>query len=114
LGQFCFLFIRPINNCRIAIDRLLKKFKNEPEEKFSGDNEETFDSFDEKKWNDTMKKLDDVLAAWEHAIKNADEQKLNDWYENIANMNTHNAYHTGQIVYIRKLQGTWDATKGVK
>ncbi len=95
-------------------DRLLKKFKNEPEEKFSGDNEETFDSFDEKKWNDTMKKLDDVLAAWEHAIKNADEQKLNDWYENIANMNTHNAYHTGQIVYIRKLQGTWDATKGVK
>jgi hypothetical protein len=26
----------------------------------------------------------------------------------------HNAYHIGQIVYIRKLQGSWDPEKGVK
>lgn len=95
-------------------ERLLKKFKGEPESKFSGNNEETFNSFDEKSWDATVKKLDDVLSAWELAIKKADDKKLADWYENIANMSTHNAYHTGQIIFLRKLQGSWDASKGVK
>jgi hypothetical protein len=27
---------------------------------------------------------------------------------------THTAYHTGQILYVRKLQGVWDSDKGVK
>jgi len=79
-----------------------------------GNNEETFDSFDEKTWNETVQKLNDVLTQWEQEINKADEKKLNDWYENIANMNTHNAYHTGQIVFVRKLQKTWDPAKGVK
>jgi hypothetical protein len=26
----------------------------------------------------------------------------------------HNAYHIGQIVYLRKLQGSWNPDKGVK
>ncbi|MBS1507693.1 MAG: DinB family protein [Bacteroidetes bacterium] len=95
-------------------ERLLKKFNGEPESKFSGNNEETFNSFDEKSWDATVKKLDEVLTAWEQAIKKADDKKLADWYENIANMSTHNAYHTGQIIFLRKLQGSWDANKGVK
>lgn len=95
-------------------ERLLKQFLNEPVEKFDGNNEETFDRFDEKQWNDVIKKLDDVLVRWEAAIKSASEEKLNDWQENIANMNTHNAYHTGQIIFIRKLQGSWNPEKGVK
>jgi len=94
--------------------RLLKNFKGESADKFSGNNEETFDSFDEKTWNETVQKLNDVLTQWEQEINKADEKKLNDWYENIANMNTHNAYHTGQIVFVRKLQKTWDPAKGVK
>jgi hypothetical protein len=32
----------------------------------------------------------------------------------IANICTHNAYHIGQIVYVRKLQGSWNPDKGVK
>ncbi len=95
-------------------ERLLKQFNNEPTEKFSGDNNETFDKFNDKQWSELVKKLDDVLLAWEQAIKNADEQKLSDWQENIANMSTHNAYHTGQIIFLRKLQGSWDPEKGVK
>jgi len=95
--------------------RLLKQFKKEPVEDFNGiKNDETFNSFDEKSWDATVKKLDEVLSAWEKEIKNADEAKLNDWYENIANMNTHNAYHTGQIIFLRKLQGSWNPEKGVK
>ncbi|MGC4023091.1 MAG: nuclear transport factor 2 family protein [Cyclobacteriaceae bacterium] len=95
-------------------ERLLKQFNNEPVEKFSGNNEETFDKFDEKQWSEMVKRLDDVLTGWETAIKNADDEKLSDWQENIANMSTHNAYHTGQIIYLRKLQGSWDPEKGVK
>jgi hypothetical protein len=95
-------------------ERLLKSFRNEQKEKFSGNNDETFNSFDEKSWDATVKKLDEVLTSWEKEIKNADEAKLNDWCENIANMNTHNAYHTGQIIFVRKLQGSWNPEKGVK
>jgi uncharacterized damage-inducible protein DinB len=32
----------------------------------------------------------------------------------IAHISAHNAYHTGQIIIIRKLQGSWDPAKGVK
>ena len=32
----------------------------------------------------------------------------------IAHVGTHNAYHLGEIVYVRKMQGSWDASKGVK
>ncbi|MGO0129065.1 DinB family protein, partial [Bacillus cereus] len=30
------------------------------------------------------------------------------WWEVLANVTTHNAYHIGQIIYIRKLQKSFD------
>ena len=35
------------------------------------------------------------------------------WFSPLAQQNIHNAYHIGQIVLLRKLQGSWDRTKGV-
>ena len=35
------------------------------------------------------------------------------WWWPLAQQNIHNAYHTGQIVLLRKLQGSWDREKGV-
>ena len=32
----------------------------------------------------------------------------------IAHVGAHNAYHIGQILYVRKLQGVWDPAKGVE
>ena len=55
-----------------------------------------------------------TTAAWEIAVKNADEIKLKKWYSNIAHIGTHNAYHTGQILYIRKMKGWWDDNNGIK
>jgi uncharacterized damage-inducible protein DinB len=92
----------------------LAKFKGEPPVKFSGDNNETFNNFDSKKWAATVQQLDQVLTDWEKAVEGADEKKLESWYSIIAHLGTHNAYHIGQIVYIRKLQGSWDPEKGVK
>ena len=92
----------------------LNKFKNLPQPAFDGNNDETFNSFNNTNWKATVQKLDSVLTAIEKEVEKADEAKLQTWYSAIAHIGTHNAYHTGQIIYIRKLQGSWDPEKGVK
>lgn len=76
-------------------------------------NDSTF-TFDEAGWANAVKKVDAVLTEWENEIEKADDAKLTKWYGIIANISTHNAYHTGQILYIRKQQGSWNPEKGVK
>jgi hypothetical protein len=95
-------------------ERQLMKFKGQKEAPFSGNNEETFNAFDKNQWEQTVKKLNDVLTELEKLVQNADEASLKSWAETIGNISTHNSYHTGQIIFIRKLQGSWDAKKGVK
>ena len=92
----------------------LAKFKGETPEKFSGNNDETFNSFDTKKWNEAVKQLDQVMTDWEKAVEAADDAKLKDWYDTIAHIGAHNAYHIGQIIYVRKEQGSWNPENGVK
>jgi hypothetical protein len=55
-------------------------------------------------------------------IEGADETKFDEavsatnkarWASLLSQVNLHNAHHGGQIVLIRKLQGSWDASKGV-
>lgn len=93
----------------------LAKFKGEKAPAFSGNNEETFvPPKDKASWDAAVKEMDDVMTGWEKAIDSADDAKLQSWYGTIAHLATHNAYHTGQILYIRKLQGSWDPAKGVK
>ena len=92
----------------------LAKFKGENPAKFDGNNNETFNSFDAKSWNETVKQLDQVMTDWEQAVGAADDAKVSLWASTIAHIGTHNAYHIGQIVYVRKLQGVWDPDKGVK
>jgi len=94
--------------------RSLAKFKGEEQAKFSGNNDETFNNFDSKQWADTVKRLDQVLTDWENAIEAADDKKLEEWAPTIANIATHNAYHIGQMIFVRKLQGVWNPDKGVK
>jgi uncharacterized damage-inducible protein DinB len=92
----------------------LARFKGETPPKYSGDNNETFNNFDAKKWSDTVHQLDQVMVAWEKAVESADEKKLQEWASAIAHVGAHNAYHTGQIIYIRRQQGSWNPEKGVK
>ncbi|HEX4382799.1 MAG TPA: DinB family protein [Myxococcales bacterium] len=94
--------------------RQLQRLKGEPQAKYDGNNDETFNAFDAKSWAATVKQLDEVLGAWEKAVETMDDAKLNAWASVIAHIATHNAYHTGQIIYIRKLHGVWDPEKGVK
>jgi hypothetical protein len=92
----------------------LAKFKGEKAPPPPTDNTETFNKFDATNWPDTVKKLDAVLTAWEQAVESADDAKLAANAATIAHIGTHNAYHLGQILEIRKLQGSWDPKNGVQ
>jgi hypothetical protein len=94
--------------------QLLDKFQGLKPHPFDGNNKETFAPVNASTWNATIQQLDSILTAWEIAMQAADEKKLAKWYSTIAHIGTHNAYHTGQILYIRKMNGWWDDNNGVK
>lgn len=92
----------------------LARLKGEKPEKFSGNNDETFDKFDSKTWNETVQQLDQVMNDLEKWVETADETKLKESAQVLTHISTHNAYHIGQIIYVRKEQGSWDPKNGVK
>ena len=94
--------------------RNLLVLKGEKPEKFSGNNDETFDKFDTKTWNETIQQLDQVMNELEKWIETADEAKLKENAQVFTHISTHNAYHVGQIIYVRKEQGSWDPKNGVR
>jgi uncharacterized damage-inducible protein DinB len=80
----------------------------------SDDNEKTFNNFDAKSWAETVAQLDKVMTDLEQWVQTADEAALEKNASRIAHVCAHNAYHTGQILYIRREKGWWDPAKGVK
>ena len=94
--------------------RALSDFKGEKKAPFDGNNNETFDKFTADQWTDLVKKLNQVLADWDKAVTDADDEKLAANASLIAHVGAHNAYHVGQILYVRKQQGIWNPDKGVK
>ncbi|MEH7126359.1 DinB family protein [Bacillus sp. JJ1532] len=78
------------------------------------DNDKSFVIPENKKFNELRERLEVVLLQWQGLL--TEEQLESDvngfslpvkWYELLGNSITHNAYHIGQIVYIRKLQESW-------
>lgn len=75
-----------------------------------------------EEWEKLKNELFQVFAEWKIALETADETKFGEqisddyeepWSVPIAHQNIHNAYHIGQIVVIRKIQGSWNAKRGV-
>jgi uncharacterized damage-inducible protein DinB len=95
-------------------NRALNDFKGVKNEKFDGNNNDTFDKFTPAQWDDLAKKLNQVMTDWEKAVTDADDAKLAANASLVAHVGAHNAYHVGQILYVRKLQGVWNPDKGVK
>ncbi len=93
----------------------LMTWKGQKPPAFNGKNDETFGgNLDKASWDKAVNDLDAVLSEMEKWITSADEATLVKQYDTIAHVSAHNAYHTGQIIYIRKQQGSWDPEKGVK
>ncbi len=87
-------------------------------------NDETFSTgeYTEEHWQADVRHFDDVMNRLRNAISAIDESKLSEqvssentrtWARLISDINTHNAYHAGQIVLLRKLQSSWDSSNGV-
>jgi uncharacterized damage-inducible protein DinB len=92
----------------------LARLKGEKIEKFGGNNDETFDKFDTKSWNETVQQLDVVMNELEKWVEYADEARLRESAQVFTHISTHNAYHIGQIIFVRKEQGSWDPKNGVQ
>lgn len=91
---------------------------NEPQDV---ENKGTFKS-DETDWHATVEKLNAAMDEWQAKLATITDEKLESrvgggyeapWRSPLAQQNIHNAYHIGQIVLLRKLQGSWDRSKGV-
>jgi hypothetical protein len=76
----------------------------------------------DQEWQAAVERFGQIMSGWRSALENADESKLaelappyneSSWVTIIANINAHTAHHGGQIVLLRKLQGSWDSGKGV-
>jgi uncharacterized damage-inducible protein DinB len=93
--------------------RALADFKGEKQPSFTGNNDETFNDFNAAQWNDLVRKLDQVMSDWEAAVEKADDATLTKNASLVAHVSAHNAYHIGQILYVRKLENAWDPSKGV-
>jgi uncharacterized damage-inducible protein DinB len=76
-------------------------------------NDETFNDFDAAHWDDLVQRLDRVMKNLESEVEKMPEDKLAKAAPTISHISTHNAYHTGQILYVRKLQGSWNPKNGV-
>ncbi|MGE7187313.1 DinB family protein [Peribacillus sp. NPDC006672] len=80
----------------------------------NGDNNRSFLSPEYMSFNDLKKILLEVLLKWEGLLTNEKiesdvigfPEKVK-WWQILGNATTHNAYHIGQIIYIRKLQNSW-------
>jgi uncharacterized damage-inducible protein DinB len=78
-----------------------------------GNNDVSFLIKENEKFTDVKDRLLMVLLDWQELLTEIMvESDVNGfpvaakWWEIIGNVTTHNAYHIGQIVYIRKLQGS--------
>ena len=75
---------------------------------FDIDNDTTFLIYTEKEWKNVTSKLDSVQMEFDNWAENATEEQLSEEAPNILTMVSHNAYHSGQIIYIRKQNGWWN------
>ncbi|MFY0761863.1 DinB family protein [Metabacillus dongyingensis] len=96
--------------------RHLKLFKKEPLSNSHPANEDTFIIKDGDNWHDQKEKLFLVIKEWIEELEKLSEGELlssvrednkEPWISVLLNVTIHNASHVGQIILIRKLQGSW-------
>lgn len=88
-------------------ERILNAIQGKTVPNFTDDNKVTFSEISEEDWSNMTIKLDQILTDIETETKKLEGEPLEGWSETLANIAAHNAYHTGQIVYIRKQKGWW-------
>ncbi|MFD1336659.1 DinB family protein [Oceanobacillus iheyensis] len=101
-----------VNHLIFYNERHLNRFKNVPSDKKQV--ESTFLNKDGLTWHDARERMTKGIENWRIEIQNADRKKVEEQAEVIAHLTIHITYHTGQIIFLRKLQGSWNTEDGVK
>ena len=111
-----------INHLNYYNNAYLERFRGNEYEYKVADNDETFDKGEAETWEAEVARFDSIMRGWRDEIEKADESKFEElappnnelkWKALISNICAHSAHHGGQIVLLRKLQGTWDSGGGV-
>lgn len=111
-----------INHLNYYTNAYLQRFKGIAYEYKIADNDESFDKGEAPTWEAEAARFDAIMSEWRELLSQADKSKLKElappnnemkWSQLIANINAHNAHHGGQIVLLRKLQGSWNSKEGV-
>ncbi|PJN57257.1 hypothetical protein PAEVO_39910 [Paenibacillus sp. GM2FR] len=93
--------------------RLLARLEGTPLPDEGIGNDETFLIHDpsEEAWNMAREQIQDVHGALRHKFEEMPEAEIIESPQRILSLIMHDAYHTGQIVFLRKLQGSWPAKR---
>ncbi|HKP69138.1 MAG TPA: DinB family protein [Pyrinomonadaceae bacterium] len=111
-----------INHLNYYNNAYLQRFKGADYEYKIADNDESFDKGEAASWDAEAARYDSIMSEWRTLLDSADDSKLAEfvppynevpWLSLIGNIIAHNAHHGGQIVLLRKLQGSWDSSGGV-
>ena len=111
-----------INHLNFYTYAYLQRFKGIDYEYATDDNDVTFDHGEAESWEAEAARFDSIMSELRAELEKADESKFEEmapprneskWKVVIANINAHGAHHGGQIVLLRKLQGSWDSGEGV-
>lgn len=103
-------------------ERFLNRFKNIDNPKMEGNNDTTFTYLKELEWPQVLDQFNIVMKDWLETIEKSDDEKFEQtiseesketWLESLSSITLHNAYHIGQIVTIRKMQGSWRKEQGL-
>jgi uncharacterized damage-inducible protein DinB len=105
-----------VNHLAFYNARHLKLFKKEPLSSHPFTNDDTFSIKEGENWLNAKDQLFLVIKEWINELEKTPEEHLQSsvrednnepWISVLLNVTIHNASHVGQIIYIRKLQGSW-------
>ncbi|WP_410515082.1 DinB family protein [Paenibacillus sp. BR2-3] len=108
-----------VNHITYYKERLLRKLKGLEKMPDLESNDDTFTVTEsgEEAWQQAVTRLKKIHADLREIIE-ALEEGAYDWGgsghapgEEVMSLILHDAYHTGQIVLVRKLQGSWPARR---
>ena len=101
-----------INHLIYYNHRYLNRLKDIPITE--GEESSTFSNRKGLSWGEVSAQITEIMTEWKQVIEDSTEKHLDKWASDLAHLTLHTSYHTGQILYIRKLQGSWNPKNGVQ
>ncbi|MCJ8013119.1 DinB family protein [Paenibacillus sp. KQZ6P-2] len=94
-------------------ERLLGRLQGLPADSNGVSNDDTFRISDDsgEGWEQAKSRLIQAHVSLRSELERLPEEELESNPQRFMSLITHDAYHTGQIIFLRKLQGCWPATR---